>query len=256
MSDEIERIRREYAKRDSADFGRKYSYDNPAFMYHMQEREWGIMQALSREGLNLSATDVLEVGCGTGHVLQRFLDFGAHSATGVDLMSNRVHAGSNRYPGVRILQADAGHLPFVSESFGLVSQFMCLSSVLDSELRARIADEMWRVLSPGGLVLSYDLRPSSLLLRAVNRLGHCLEAGSTPADSRPITPIRPLPARELMRLYPKGRIRVLSISLNSHLAALAKVSRSLPSLLAALPTLRSHYLAVVRKSMGTDHEVR
>ena len=256
MNEEIERIRREYAKRDGADFGRKFHYDNPGFMYHMQEREWGIMQALSREGLNLSATDVLEVGCGTGHILQRFLDFGAHSATGVELMSHRVHAGSKRYPGVRILQADAGHLPFVSESFGLVSQFMCLSSVLDRELRARIADEMWRVLSPGGLILSYDLRPSSLVLRAINRLGHHLEFGNAKADPHPVTPIRPLPASELMELYPKGRIRVLSISLNSHLGALAKVSRSLPSLLSALPPLRSHFLAVVRKSAEQDHEKR
>jgi SAM-dependent methyltransferase len=256
MSDEIERIRREYAKRDSAGFGRKYSYDNPAFMYHMQEREWGIMKALSREGMTLSATDVLEVGCGTGHILQRFLEFGARSATGVDLMPTRVHAGSKRYPGVRILQADGAHLPFVSDSFGLVSQFMCLSSVLDCELRARIADEMWRVLSPGGLVLSYDLRPSSLLLRTVNRFGHHFEAGAAKADSRPITPIRPLSAGVLMKLYPKGKIRVLSISLNSHLAALAKVSRLLPSLLSAVPTLRSHYLAVVRKSMEGEHDVR
>lgn len=254
MSDEIDRIRREYAKRDSVGFGRKYSYDNPAFMYHMQEREWAILRALRREGLNLSTTDVLEVGCGTGHILQRFLDFGACSATGVDLMSTRVHAGSKRYPAVRILQADGAHLPFASESFGLVSQFMCLSSILDCELRTRVADEMWRVLSPTGLILSYDLRPSSLVIRAINRLGHHLEVRTVKADMGPITPIRPLPTRELMRLYPRGRIRVLPTSLNSYLAELAKVSRSVPSLLAALPTLRSHYLAVIRKPLERDHE--
>jgi ubiquinone/menaquinone biosynthesis C-methylase UbiE len=254
MNEEIERIKREYARRDGASFAGRYSYSNPAFLYHMQEREWGIMQTLARDGLNLPETDVLEVGCGTGHILQRFLDFGARSATGVDLMPNRLHAARERYPAVRILQADAGYLPFVSESFGLVSQFMCLSSVLDRQLRVRIAEEMWRVLSPDGLILSYDLRPSSLVMRAINRLGHHLEAGTAGADSCPITPIRPLPAAELMQLYPKGRLRTLIISLNSHLASLAKVSRFLPSLLTALPALRTHYLAVVRKSK--DDELR
>jgi ubiquinone/menaquinone biosynthesis C-methylase UbiE len=255
MSEEIERIRREYEKRDASGYGRRYSYDNPAFMYHMQEREWGIMQALDRERFDLTNTNVLEVGCGTGHILQRFLEFGAQSATGIDLMPNRVQAGSRRYPSVRILQADASVLPFASESFGLVSQFMCLSSVLDSDLRYRIADEMWRVLSPGGLILSYDLRPSSLMNRAVNLLGSRFQAQSTKAGSQSITPIRPLPVGELMGLYSKGRIRILPISLNFHLAALAKVSRLLPSLLSTLPAFRSHFLAVIRKPIERDLDV-
>lgn len=254
MNKEIERIRYEYTKRDKANLAQIYSYANPAFLFHIQEREWALLRALRCEGLDLSATDVLEVGCGTGHILQRFLDFGARSATGIDLMPNRVCAGKIRYPVLRLVQADAGHLPFASESFGLAMQFMCLSSVHDPELRGRIADEMWRVLAPGGLILSYDLRPSSLPARAVNFVARHLLPTAGDTGPSGATPIKPLAIRELKTLYPSGHMRVISLSLNLNLARLARLSHSFAHLLACVPVLRSHYLTVIRKPLRADHD--
>jgi SAM-dependent methyltransferase len=229
-----------------------YSYTNPAFLHHMQERERGLIRMLQRARVELSETDVLEVGCGTGHILQRFLDFGAHSAVGVELMPHRIKMGSDKYSAVRMLCADAGHLPFPSESFGLVVQFMCLSSVLDSELRAHIAGEMWRVLSPGGLILSYDLRPSSILRSSINYLAHHLKATGPNGESPVMTPIRPLGINEFGGLFADGNMDATSLSLNLNLAAVAGVSWWLACALSAIPALHSHYLVVIRKPVEAN----
>ena len=169
-------------------------------------------------------------------------------------MPNRVCAGKIRYPALRLIQADAGHLPFASESFGLAMQFMCLSSVLDPELRDCIADEMWRILAPGGLILSYDLRPSPLPARAVNFIAHHLLPMAADTGPSGATPIKPLKIRELKALYPSGRMRASSLSLSLNLAGVARLSHTLAHLLACVPALRSHYLAVIRKPLRAGHD--
>ena len=42
---------------------------------------------------------VLEVGCGGGYYLSRFLDYGAARATGIDLMEQRVAVRGNAIRG-------------------------------------------------------------------------------------------------------------------------------------------------------------
>jgi ubiquinone/menaquinone biosynthesis C-methylase UbiE len=249
MNDELERIRTEYVKRDAARVSDVYSYTNPAFFYHMQERERGVMRMLRRAGVDLPETDVLEIGCGTGHILQRFLDFGARSVMGVELMPHRIRMGREKTPAVPMLCGDAGALPLPSESFGLVTQFMCLSSVLDEDLRMRIAGEMWRVLTPGGIILSYDLRPNSVFGTAIN---YCVQylhgsAAGGHTETQVVTPIRTIGAEEIRRLFPKGRMDVFSMSLNFQLASLAALSSTVASCLAVVPTLRTHLIAAIRK---------
>jgi SAM-dependent methyltransferase len=253
MNEELDRIRSEYIKRDATGSAKVFSYSNPAFLYHMQERERGLIRALERARVELAETDILEVGCGTGHILQRFIDFGARSAVGVELMPHRIKMGSDKYPAVRMLCGNGGCLPFRSESFGLVMQFMCLSSVLDSKLREHIAAEMWRVLSPGGVVLLYDLRPSSILRSSINYVAQHLKPTVGNGKSTVVTPIQPLGIDEFQRLFAAGSMKAVSMSLNMNLAALARVSWSLACVLSAVPALHSHYLVVIRKPMETNH---
>ena len=253
MNDEIERIRQQYEKRDRSYILRKYCFSNPTFLYHMQEREWKLLQEIHRYDIELSTTCFLEVGCGTGHILQRFLDFGAHSVYGVDLIQNRLKNGQTQFPCVHFFKADAGHLPFASGSFNAVCQFMCLSSVIDSNMRMRIAQEMWRVLAPKGILISYDLRPSSLLIRAINFIGNHLTNKFSNHDSVVTTTTSPLDLEELNKLYPHGKVRIVSISLNWHLAKLARISRLLTHLLSTLPPLRSHYLLIASKNPETPY---
>ena len=78
---------------------------------------------------------MLEVGCGTGYFLSRFLDYGAVAAAGIDLLESRVAQVRERDPRLEVVAGDAGRLPWADGSFDLVTQFTCLSSVLDQPSR-------------------------------------------------------------------------------------------------------------------------
>jgi SAM-dependent methyltransferase len=261
---ERQRILKEYELRDGAGVSSDFHLGNPAFRYHIEERERALLAVLREEGIATETASVFEVGCGTGHVLARFLGFGARSATGVDLAPWRVREARRLFPLLRLVQADGAELPFADGSFDLVGQFLCLSSVLDADTRRAIAAEMWRVLRPGGLLLSYDLRPGNAGSRAfffgyyaLRRLAALFRSRmrrSTDAargqDALPTTPTRPLAVAEIRQLFPGGAIRHRSVSLDYRLADLAGRRPAAGRVLSAIPFLRTHYLVSMRKPGG------
>lgn len=258
---ERERIIAAYGRRDEAGVSSKFRLSDPAFLFHIQERERAFLRALREEGFPIGSASVLEVGCGTGHVLARFLEFGARSAMGVDLAPWRLAEAKGQYPLLRLVRADGAELPFSDGSFDLVAQFLCLSSILDDAMRRRVAREMWRVLRPGGLLLSYDLRPATAGSRAfflgyyaLRRLSAAFRGpvvqnagGAAAGEALPVTPTRPVGVPEIRDLFPGGSMRCGPVSLDYRLAPMAG-KRPVPGqLLSAVPFLRTHYLAVVRK---------
>jgi SAM-dependent methyltransferase len=250
---EVERILAEYTRNDGTGKSQEtYCYANPAFLFHMQERERTILGVLRDRGIALQGEDVLEVGCGTGHILERFLEFGCRSAMGIDLMESRIQEGVQRYPRLDLRQGNATQLPCDDRQFDLVMQFMCLSSVLDSEMRKQIASEMWRVLKPGGAILSYDLRPVPKLGHAISRglrfllLENPNDKAASTEPSQPI-PIRPLSLSDLRSLFSDGCMESRSVSLDFNLARFAEFSTWLAHTLSFVTVLRTHYLLLVKK---------
>jgi SAM-dependent methyltransferase len=88
--------------------------------------------------------DVLEVGCGTGLLLQGLGD-SARSAIGVDLSTGMLRAARNR--GFTVLEGSADALPVADESFDLVYSFKVLAHVPHAR---RALAEMLRAVRPGG----------------------------------------------------------------------------------------------------------
>lgn len=248
--DELERIRAAYRQRDAAPAQgpTTSAWASPAYAFYMQELEWDLTRFLTREGVALGGARVLEVGCGSGYFLHRFVEYGAAHAAGIDLMEDRIAQARTRYPTLEVVAGDASALPWDDGAFDLVTQFTCLSSVLDPDLRARIAAEMWRVTAPGGAVLSYDMRsiprPLSLAHAAQRRL-----AGA-PASAPAGTPTTPIDVAELHRLFPRGTMRQRPASLELGLAGLAHRGRWIAQAASLIRPLRTHLLAVVRKPAG------
>ena len=237
---EVDRIRDAYAQRDAAAGASPYRFTNPAYLFHMQDLEWQVLRELRTAGVEIAGANVLEVGSGFGQILHRLREFGAARAAGVELSEERAEASKQRYPTLEIIAGDASDLPFEDGSFDLVTQFTCLSSVLDPSLRAAIAAEMWRVLAPGGAVLSYDMRPSPPLMRAISRalLGGG-EGGGTPTVA--------LAPQDVAGLFPGGQAKHRAVSLHFELAGLSARSRLIAGLLRAIPAVRTHALVLVRK---------
>lgn len=92
-------------------------------------------------------------------MLRDFIKWGARpeNVTGIDLLSDRViRARRLCPPAVHIQCASAAELPFSHESFDLVLQATVFTSILDPNLKRRVATEMMRVVKAEGFILWYD----------------------------------------------------------------------------------------------------
>lgn len=109
--------------------------------------------------------DVLEVGCGTGLILQRLAAL-ARTARGVDLSAGMLAQARAR--GLDVVQADATRLPFPEASFDVVVSFKVMAHVED--ICAAMA-EIARVVRPGGYVAVefYNRHSIRSLIKAVKR---------------------------------------------------------------------------------------
>jgi ubiquinone/menaquinone biosynthesis C-methylase UbiE len=119
-------------------------------------------------------------------------------------------------------------LPVVGESVNAVVLSTVFSSIINRADRQRVAAEAIRVLRPGGVILSYDLRLWSPRNRQV----------------------RPIGRAELTRLFPKAAIKTYSMTLLPPLARrLGKATDALYGPLVAVPPLRTHLFTLVAPQM-------
>jgi len=196
----------------------------------IQERERRLLTLLKRYGFaSLKEKKILEVGCGTGYWLREFIKWGAlpENVTGIDLLADRVSKARRLCPpAVRIQCASAALLPFANERFDLVLQSTVFTSILDPDLKQRVAAEMMRVVKQQGLIVWYDYHvnnPWNNDVRGVKR-------------------------REITQLFPDCQIELERITLLPPLARfLASYSYLGCYLLEKLPPLCTHYLGVIRK---------
>jgi SAM-dependent methyltransferase len=187
----------------------------------MQLVERALLRGFVDAGMQLDGVRVLDVGCGSGYFLHRLQEYGAGECHGVDLMENRIAEGRDRYPTLRLQVGSATELPFETAAFDLVTQFTCLSSIVDAETRLAAAREMRRV-AIGGWILSFDMRRVR---------------GSGP------TPIVGLDEGELRRLFGEpGLLR--AVALRFELAQALGRHPLVAQGLAAFPPLRSHLLGL------------
>ena len=128
---EADRIREEYRRRDAAAAPGASSWLDPVYRLLLQELEWALLDEIADAGIPLAGVRALEVGCGSGYFLSRLLDFGVGEGAGIDLMEDRIAIARERYPRLELVVGDATSLPWPDQSFGLVTQYTCLSSVLD-----------------------------------------------------------------------------------------------------------------------------
>lgn len=198
---------------------------NPIAAYYMRVREDAFWWGIRRHYRDLAELTVLDVGCGTGGFLRRCIELGAKPANvkGVDLSPDRVAAAKKTNPLLDIVQGEADRLPFDDNSFDVVTQFVVLSSVVDPDLRRRIADEMFRVAKSGGKVVSYDMLTGGGQIVGIDKA-------------------------EIVRLFgPEAEVQTCGLTM-ALVKRLAHRSWWLLDTLTAAPFLRSHALVVAGKT--------
>lgn len=146
--------------------------------------------------------DALEVGCGTGLILDRVARV-ARRAVGVDLSLGMIEKAKAR--GLDVHLGSATALPFKDDSFDVSYSFKVLAHVEDLP---RALSEMARVTRPGGRVFAelYNKHSARYLIRRL-RGGHAVAPGihddqvyvrfDAPADMERALP----PSLELVKLH-------------------------------------------------------
>jgi ubiquinone/menaquinone biosynthesis C-methylase UbiE len=217
---ELDRIRAAYSERDAATES-PYSWSNPGYVTYMQLLERDLLSALDDAGVTLAGARVLDVGCGSGYFLHRLSEYGAGECHGIDLLESRIETARRQYPTHEWHVGSAGGLPFKDGAFDLVTQFTCLSSIVDDAGRAAAANELMRVAGHSGWVLSVDMRRSS-------------KSG---------TPTVGLGENALRSLFGEPRL-LRRIALRFDLAQIVGRHAIVAQMLAVLPALRSHLLGL------------
>ncbi len=155
--------------------------------YHdlLDELETGFVERFGKQ------KDLLEVGCGTGLIMERVRRF-ARSVQGVDLSPGMLARAQER--GLQVQQASATELPFSDNSFDVTYSFKVLAHIPEID---QALSEMARVTRPGGVILAEFYNPYSIrgLLR---HLGPAKKIGTTKNEADVFTRFdSPLRARKL-----------------------------------------------------------
>ena len=207
-----------------------YSWFDPGNLFLIQEREKLLLKSLRRHGRDpLAGSRLLEVGCGSGYWLREFIKWGVSpgDVTGIDLRSDALSIAAHLCPqGVTLQCASGSTLSFQDESFDLVLQSLVFTSILDEDMKQRMAQEMLRVVKRTGLIIWYDFHVNN-----------------------PWNPhVRGVRKAEIKRLFPNCHIKLERVSLVLPLAKiLAPWSWITCYFLGSLRVLNTHYLGVIQK---------
>jgi SAM-dependent methyltransferase len=120
---------------------------------YLVQAEWTqhIRQYVFKKINPIPGERILEVGAGTGAVLNALSHEGDFHLFGVDLDYPSLSFSQSLSPAIDLTQADGHHLPFVPGSFGLV---FCHYLLMWVQKPHQILHEMARVTRPGGWVIA------------------------------------------------------------------------------------------------------
>ncbi len=226
---EASRILAENLRRETQSPPHRYALWEPSTMFVHGERTMLAGMLLHKAGVFPHAgSRCLEIGCGRMGWLGDLINWGVcePQICGLELDPARVADARKVLPHADLRVGDAVHLPWEDESFDLVILSLVFTSILASEVRRLIADNVTRVLRPGGALLWYDFRVNNPRNRNVKGIRRA----------------------ELLDLFPGLQGDVRSLTLAPLLSrTIVPVSRTLATLLSAIPLLRTHLLGVLAK---------
>jgi len=204
----------------------RYRLDNPGNKFNFEILRDAIASHVKK--IIPEPDQALHIDLGSGDLFwpQQFAAMGLkpEHAIGSDLLLWRLKEGRAIRKTVPALCCSAAQMPFPSNTFHLISQFAMMTSILDESLKKQIADEIMRVLAPGGYILWYDFH--------VNNPGN----PHTRAIGKP----------EITRLFPGLPLTFTNMTLLPPLARrLSGPLSPLLKILHRLPILRTHYLVLI-----------
>ena len=226
---EKERIKKSYDGRKKTEKNGFYTYFNRANLLILNQREKNLLNLLKKfNANNLEVKKIIDIGCGNGGVLRNFIKYGAspENLYGIDLIDERIKIAKYLSPNLNWDCGDASQLPYEENFFDIVCQFTLFSSILNPIYRKKVANEMIRVLRPGGIIIWYDLHidnPANLDVKSIKK-------------------------NEIRGLFEDFSIHLKRITLAPPLArSLKSFPAIISQLLETIPLLCTHYLGIIKE---------
>ena len=223
--DEIQRILDSYKKRDE----NKVDEQQYSFTHYRinttKEREKVYARIVKQYIPDVSTAKIIEIGAGDGINLQFFRNIGFKEKNiyGNELRPHMAEAMKKYFPTSYVHTGNALDLTFKDE-FDICFQSTVFTSILNEELKQKIAGRMFEMTKPNGIVLWYDFiydNPWNKDVKGVKK-------------------------EEVKRLFPKAkRITFYNIMLAPPIGR--RVGFLYPVVNFLFPFLRSHIVAVIEK---------
>lgn len=135
--------------------------------------------AVKRLGLEFPAVKVLDIGSGTGFVVQQWRELGAAHLTGCDISPFAVNQLSTQYPIFKFVKLDIGSPAasgfFPANSFDCVSALDVLYHVVDDVAYQRALGHISGALRSGGYFILADNFVHGRTVRGQHQVSHSIE---------------------------------------------------------------------------------
>ncbi|MCX6170114.1 MAG: class I SAM-dependent methyltransferase [Ignavibacteriales bacterium] len=118
------------------------------------------MEGINKALLNIISenkfSNILEIGCGTGHWLKK-LDHGLNKF-GVDFSAGMLKEAQRNINKINLIRADANSLPFASSKFDFI---FCVNAIHQFENKKEFIRDSSRFLKPDGVLTIIGLDPGN-----------------------------------------------------------------------------------------------
>lgn len=227
--DEVEEIKKRYIRRKEISSDR-YDIFSPWMYMHEQDKERAIIRLFNKvEIKQINNKVLLEIGCGNGNDLLKFMRFGfsPENLIGNELITERAHSARQRLPStLKIIEGNALDLNLPLNSIDIIYQSMVFSSILDDSFQKQLAIKIWSLVKVGGAVIWYDF------------------IYNNPKNKD----VRGIPLKKVLSFFPSNEIIYSKISLAPPLArAVSGLHFRLYDLFNSFRFLRTHILCWIKK---------
>ena len=150
------------------DFSKRAASYDEGFEGKMSRRFYDLLQHEVKldNGMRL-----LDVGCGTGSLINRLCASGNIDAHGIDADANMIAAALRQYPAASFQQAPSERIPYLDHSFDVLTACMAYHHFSD---KAGFAREAARVLKPGGCLYIADANFPFVIRKTINGVARLL----------------------------------------------------------------------------------
>ena len=224
--DEIDKIRSAYGRRagKSEVYERlgNYFYFN---IYAEFEKELRLSRILRDESLDIRNSKLLEIGAGKGNSLLFFkrIGFKWENIYANELLDDRFDILKKDFNNVNLLYGDFLKVD-LTVKFNVIYQSLVFSSILNDDMKVKMARKIWEHILPGGLIIWYDFKFDN-------------------PNNRDVKGVR---KKEVLQYFPHAKnINFYDVTLLPPIGR--RVGRYYNLVNFILPFLRSHYIAVIKK---------